>query len=169
MTRSALRSAAAMVAVSSLAVAACDRSAVDPPGHQALGTVTITDRTAVPQVVLATWTHQSGWDRDLLTTVSHATDPNRTRIVLGVRMWTQGGEEIQLVEGGEYEARYEVTADPANVVDMDPGAELFHGDHVYVYGHHVEGRTGTAQLRFLLWHDDHPDGQTDAIALTFTD
>jgi hypothetical protein len=163
------RGTAAVMTVALVAVAACDRSPVDPPGHDQLGTLVITDRGTVPQVVLATWTHDGGWDRDVLTTVSHAAEANRTRISLGVRMWFQSGEEVQLSEDGEYGARYGVSADPANVVDMNEALDLFHGDHVHVYGHHIEGRTGTAQLVFVLWHDGHNDGETHPIGLTFTD
>lgn len=164
-----VRSAMGLVVAATLGLAACDRSAVEPPGHERLGTVAITDRSASPQVVLATWTHTGGWDRTSLGTFSHAAEPDRTRKVLGVRMWTRGGDEIQLVEGGEYEARYFVDADPQTVVDMDPSRELFHGDHVYVFGYHQEGRTGTAQIGFSLWHDGHSDDDTDAIGLVITD
>lgn len=167
MKQNVLRTAAAALAVTLASVAACDRSPVEQV-HPGIGTVAITDRGAVPQVVLATWTHDGGWDRDILATVSHAAEGDRTRIVLGVRMWNRADEEYQLVEGGEYEARYGVVSDPASVVDMDPSRELFHGDHVYVYGHHADGRTGTAELRFVLWHDGHSDGETDPVGLTFT-
>jgi hypothetical protein len=149
-----------------LALAGCDRDPVDPPGHALLGTVAVLDRTATPQVVLATWTHDGGWDRDVLGTLSHGAEQDRTRMVLGVRMWTQSGAEIQLVEDGEYEARYYVDSDPDGVIDMDSDQERFHGDHVYVFGHHPEGLTGTAWLRFVLWHDGHGDGETDSIGLT---
>jgi hypothetical protein len=169
MSRRFIRVLAGTVAAGTLMVAGCDRSPVDPPGHSALGTVVIVDRTAIPQVPLATWTHTDGWDRTELTTLSHAAEPDRTRISLGVRMWTQGGQEILLVEGGEYEARYGVTADPDGVIDTDPALDLFHGDHLHVYGFHEEGRTGTAELVFVLWHDGHSDGQTTGIDLTITD
>jgi hypothetical protein len=169
MKQNVFRSAVATLAVALVSIGACDRSPVDPPGHAALGTVAIIDRAAVPQAVLATWTHNGGWQPTTLGSVSHAAEDHRTRKVLGVRMWTQGGQEIQLVEDGEYEARYGVHADPQNVVDMASANERFHGDHVYVFGYNEERRTGTAQLVFVLWHDGHSDGQTDPIGLTFTD
>jgi hypothetical protein len=169
MKQKIFRGAAGALALSLVSLAACERSVVDPPGHRSLGTVAIYDRGASPQQLLATWTHLDGWQPATLGEVSHATEATRTRIVLGVRMWTQGGDEIQLVEDGEYEARYMVHADPDNVVDMDSANERFHGDHVYVFGYHAEGRTGTAQLVFQLWHDGHSDGDTDPISLTFAD
>jgi hypothetical protein len=150
------------------ATVACDRSPVDPPGHELLGTVAILDRSAVPQVVLATWTFNGGWDRDVLKIISHADEQDRTRASLGVRMWTRGGEEIELTRDGEYGARYGVAADPNNVVNMDESLGLFHGDHVHVYGFHEEARTGTATLVFVLWHDGHSDGETDPIGVTFS-
>jgi hypothetical protein len=150
-------------------LAACDRSTVEPPGHALLGTVEILDRSTTPQTVLATWTHDGGWDRTILTTLSHGAEEHRTRVSLGARMFTRGGDALQLVEGGEYEVRYGVAADPDNVIDMDESLDRFHGDHVYIFGYHEEGRTGTAQVVFALWHDGHSDGETDPIGVTVTD
>jgi hypothetical protein len=146
---------------------ACDRSPVDPPGHEELGTVEIVDPST--NVVLATWTHDDGWDEPLATTLSHAAEADRTRAVLGVRMWTEDGHSITLAAGGEYSARYRIHADPDGIIDMDESLDLFHGDHVYVYGYHEEGRTGTAQLVFQLFHGGHSDGDTDPIAFVITD
>jgi hypothetical protein len=167
------RSLATVVAVLAVAVvaAACGRSTVEPPGHALLGIVEILDRSTVPHTTLATWTYQQGWDEDVLITLSHATEPDRTRASVGVRMWNRGGSEIALVEDGEYSARYGIPpgGDPDDVIDMDPALGLFHGDHVHIYGYHEEGRTGTAQVIFALWHDGHSDGETTPIDVVITD
>jgi hypothetical protein len=166
-----IASTVALFAGLSVAVAACDRSTVEPPGHALLGTVEILDRSTVPHTTLAIWTHEQGWDEDVLITVSHATEPDRTRASLGVRMWNQGGSEITLAEDGEYSARYGIPpgGDPDDVIDMNPALGLFHGDHVHIYGYHEEGRTGTAQVVFALWHDGHSDGDTTPINVVITD
>jgi hypothetical protein len=167
MSRNIFRATAVALAVGMAGIAACDRSPVDPPGHNQLGEVVIIDRTVTPRVTLATWTHTTGWDTDLLTTLSHATDEDHTRISLGVEMWTQGGQAITLVEGGAYEAQYGVI-DPDDIINMDPALGLFHGDHVHVYGYD-DGRTGEAQLVFALWHGNHDDGVTTPIRIVITD
>jgi hypothetical protein len=168
--RKTARFAAAVLGVSVLA-AGCDRGVVDPPGHELLGTVHILDRSTVPHSTIATWTHDGGWDTDVLVTMSHAADTNQTRVSLGARMWTRGGSEITLTEDGEYSVRYGIPAngDPDNVLNMDTSLGLFHGDHVHIYGHHTEGRTGEASIIFALWHDDHSDGETDPITVVVTD
>jgi hypothetical protein len=168
--RKTARFAAAVLGVSVIA-AGCDRGVVDPPGHQLLGTVEILDRSTVPHSTIATWIHDSGWDTDVLVTMSHAADTNQTRVSLGARMWTRGGSEITLTEDGEYSVRYGIPAngDPDNVLNMDTSLGLFHGDHVHIYGHHTEGRTGEASIIFALWHDDHSDGETDPITVVVTD
>jgi hypothetical protein len=162
--RKSARLAAAVLGVSVLA-AGCDRGIVDPPGHHDLETVQILNHQTGD--LLATWTHDDGWDTTVLTSMSHADETDRTRLVLRARMWTEDGDEISLTEGGEYSVQYEIAdgGDPAGVIDMGV-ADLFHGNHVYIYAH--EDRTGTAQLVFHLWHGGHPDGTTDPIGLTVT-
>jgi hypothetical protein len=150
-------------------VPACDRSPVDPFDHHALGQVVILDRSTVPHTPLATWNHGTGWDRAELMTVSHAAEDHRTRVSLGAQMFTRGGEAITLSSTGEYSFRYGVQADPDNVVDMDVGANLFHGDHVHIYGYHEARRVGSADILFALWHGDHDDGLTTPIRITFTE
>jgi hypothetical protein len=157
-----------VAAAALLAATACDRSPVEAPGHELLGQVVILDRSTTPHTPLATWTHGAGWDAAELMRVSHATEAHRTRVSLGVQMLNRGGEPIALAQGGEFSARYHVVSDPGGVVDMDAGS-LFHGDHVHVYGHHAEGRAGTARLTFALWHVDHADAETTPIDLTFTE
>jgi hypothetical protein len=167
MTQRSSSIAAAVLAVAIMGVTACGRSPVDPPGHHLLGTVVIIDRPVTPRQDIATWTHDGGWDTDVLMTLSHAAETNRTRTSLRARMFTRGGDEIELT--GQHSLRYGVAADPDDVLDMDEALGLFHGDHVHIYGHHEEGRTGTAQIVFALWHVDHSDGETDPIGLTITD
>ncbi len=159
----------AILAVAMVGLTGCDRDPTEPPGHHLLGTVEILNRATVPHTLLATWTHDGGWDTDVLMTLSHGAEDDRTRASLGARMFTRGGEEIELVRDGEYTVRYGPYADPDGVIDMDEALGLFHGDHVHVYGFHQEGRTGTAQLVFALWHGDHADDQTDPIGFTITD
>lgn len=151
------------------ALAACDRSVTDPHGHDELGRVVILDRSTSPHTPIATWNHATGWDRAELMTVSHAAEASRTRVSLGVQMFNRGNQQIPLSSTGEYSARYEVAADAAGVIDMDVAANLFHGDHVHIYGFHQERRTGSAEIRFLLWHGSHDDGATSPIRITFTD
>lgn len=159
----------AALAVTVLAATACDRSPVDPPLHPGPGTVEIIDRAQTAQPVIATWTHDAGWDQGAQITMSHGAEDHRTRVSLGVRIYRADGQEFELIEDGEYSARYRVLDDPANVIDFDETLGLFHGDHVHLYGFHEEGRTGTAEIRFMLWHDGHSDGETDSIPVIVTD
>jgi hypothetical protein len=150
-------------------VSACDRSPLEPGDHHALGQVVILDRSTVPHTPLATWNHDTGWDNADLITISHAAEEHRTRVSLGARMFTRGGEEITLSSTGEYSFRYGVQADPDNVIDMNVAANLFHGDHVHLYGFHEARRVGSADVVFALWHGDHNDGLTTPIRVTFTE
>jgi hypothetical protein len=150
-----------------LVLAACDRSTTGIEDHAALDRVVILNRATVPHTPIAEWTHQGGWNVQNLMNVSHAAEANRTRVSLGAQMFTRGGEQITLSRDGEYSIRYGVTTDPGNVVDMNPGFDLFHGDHIHIYGFNTERRTGTAQIVFALWHGDHSDGQTTPIGITF--
>jgi hypothetical protein len=167
--KNSFRTLAVAALLPAAALAACDRSPIEPHDHHELGHVVILDRSTTPHTPIATWNHASGWDRTELVTISHATEATRTRVSLGVQMFTRGGQQIQLSSTGEYSARYEVVSDPANVVDMGVAASLFHGDHVHIYGFHQEGRIGSADISFLLWHGSHDDGETSPIRITFTD
>jgi hypothetical protein len=164
---SRFRSLALAAIVPTLVLAGCDRSPTAVDDHQALDRVVILDRSTVPHTPLATWTHSGGWNVQNLVNVSHAAEANRTRVSLGAQMFTRGGEQIALTRDGEYGVRYGVASDSGNVVDMNVAAELFHGDHVHIYGFNTERRTGTAQLVFALWHGDHSDGETTPIGITF--
>jgi hypothetical protein len=157
---------AALALVPLLALGACDRSPVSSNDHEQLGTVVILDRSTTPHTPLATWTHAGGWDSAELMQVSHGREANRTRVSLGVQMMNRGGETIALSRDGEYSVRYGVASDPGNVVDMSHD-NIFHGDHIHLYGFHETGRTGTAQIVFALWHGDHSDAETAPIGITF--
>jgi hypothetical protein len=166
--RHRFRTAAFAVVIPTLAFAACDRTPFDPhDDHELLGQVVILDRSTVPHTPIVTWNHDTGWDRDELMSVSHGTDATRTRVSLGAQMFNRGGTPIEL--GGEYSLRYGVTSDPDNVIDMGVSANLFHGDHVHIYGFHEEARVGVAEIIFALYHVDHSDGETEAIGIRFTE
>lgn len=152
-----------------LVLAACDRSPVEPHDHHSLGTVVILDRSTIPHTPIATWTHAGGWDTQNLMNISHSAEENRTRVSLGAQMFTRGGEQIELSREGEYSIRYGVSSDPLNLIDMNVGANLFHGDHIHIYGRNDTRPTGTAQVMFALWHGDHDDGLTTPINVTFVD
>jgi len=118
---------------------------------------------------LATWTEENGWDTDALPALEEGGDFSGWT----VRMFAEDGDEIELEEGGEFEARYAVDSEaPQDVIYFDSSGEveladgsegeLFHGDHVHVYPQNA----GTTQLRFLLWHDNHADAETALIDLT---
>jgi hypothetical protein len=160
----------ALAALAPIALAACDsRLPTEAHDHHQLGQVVILDRSTLPHTVLATWTHAGGWDRQNLMDISHAAEETRTRVSLGARMYTRGGEEITLSRDGEYSFRYGVHADPSGLIDMDVTADIFHGDHVHLYGRNDTRPTGTAQIIFALWHGDHDDGVTTPISVTFVD
>jgi hypothetical protein len=162
-----LRTFTLALAAPLLALAACERSPTGVDDHAALGQVVILDRSTVPHTPIATWNHATGWDRATLTQVSHAAEANRTRVSLGAQIFTRGGEQVELTRDGEYSVRYGVASDLSGVVDMNRTEELFHGDHVHIYGRNDTRATGTAQIVFALWHIDHSDGETAPIGITF--
>lgn len=121
--------------------------------------------------VVAIWTDEDGWNVDALPPLQLDGEYG----VWTVRMFTEDGDEIELEEGGEYEARYDVDDDaPQDVIYFDDSGEveidgqeeeLFHGDHIHVYPQ----RADTTHIRILLWHDNHSDGDTDFIDLVVED
>jgi hypothetical protein len=167
MNNRTLRSLVLVALAPLLALAACEHSPTGTDDHAALGRVVILDRSTVPHTPIATWNHATGWDRATLMQVSHAAEANRTRVSLGVQVFTRGGEQIGLTGEGEYSVRYGVATDPAGVVDMNRTEALFHGDHVHIYGRNDTRATGTAQIVFALWHIDHSDGETAPVGITF--
>jgi hypothetical protein len=157
MFKNAIKAGACAAAFVSLtALTGCDRHPSDG-GHPLLGTVEIIDRGQTGSPVVATWSHTAGWQGALPEISLSASPP---RISLGARMYTQDGTERALT--AEYGLRYHVpTAAPQGVLNMDEGLGLFHGDHVHLYGQ----STGTTQVRFVLWHVNHADGETGSIAV----
>lgn len=161
-----------------LFVGACDTfSSADDDDHDDeehhdddLARVQLETRDGTDEVV-AVWTDDDGWDVDALPAI----DVNGDHAVWTVRMFVEDGDEIELVEGGEFEARYAVDGDaPQDVIYFDASGdmevdgeelELFHGDHVHVYPQNV----GTTRIRFLLWHDNHSDDDTAFIDLVVED
>lgn len=170
MTSTAIRRFGAMAAVSALAVtAACDRDSVGPDDHESLGTVEIIDRSIEQRTVIATWTHDGGWDQQSLPELSQSAEDNRTRVSLGVDMFNRGDEEIALSRDGEFSARWSLAEDaPTGIVVTDDSAgDRFHGDHIHIY---ADGNaTGMTEIEFILWHDGHADARTTPIGFTVTD
>ncbi len=125
---------------------------------EALGTVEIIDRGQTARPVVATWTHDGGWEGELPVLDLAAAE----RLSLGARIYDGDGQEHTLEEDGEWSVRF-WTAEGAEegIVDLDRD-DIFHGDHVHLYG--LEA--GTTELVFILWHDDHAEDQTDGIEFT---
>jgi hypothetical protein len=158
MFKNAIRTGAYAAAFVSLtALTACDRHPHDG-GHPLLGKVEILDRAQTGRPVVATWTHTGGWEGALPEISLSATQP---RISLGARMYSQDGTERPF-DTGEYSVRYYVPSSaPQGVLNTNEALGLFHGDHVHLYGQSA----GTTQVRFVLWHVNHDDGETGSIAV----
>jgi hypothetical protein len=144
-----------------LVVPACDRDDVDD--HDDMHALEVVDRTVSGQPTVATWTLAGGWEGEL-PVLDISDDPN-ARLSLGLRAFDPDGDQLTLVEGGEFFMQYWLAPDaPEGVVDLDRDG-LFHGDHVHVYGE----AAGTTQIRFELWHVDHEERATGPISLTVVD
>ena len=140
-----------------------DAISIEVHGHddhddEALATVEIIDRGETGQPVVATWTHDGGWDGEL--PVLDLADAER--LSLGARMYDGHGEEYTLEGDGDWSVRF-WTADGAEegIVDLDRD-DIFHGDHVHLYGE----AAGSTEVVFILWHSDHAEDQTDGIEFT---
>jgi hypothetical protein len=141
--------------VSLTALTACDRHPTDG-GHPLLGKVEILDRSQTGRPVIATWTHDGGWEGSI-PQISLSADP--PRISLGARMYSRDGTERPF-DTGEYSVRYYVPSNaPQGILNMNQALGLFHGDHVHLYGQ----SPGETQVRFVLWHINHDDGETGSI------
>ncbi len=160
---------AAALAGTLVFTAACERH--DHGGHAVVSEITILDRSTTPHSPIATWTPDGGWNQTNLVTMSHSADAGRTRVSLGAQVLDGGGHEIPLTRDGEYGIRYGVASDPNGVIDLDTTDPdfYFHGDHVHIYSDNDARLTGSAQIVFALWHDDHSDAETDPITVTVTD
>jgi hypothetical protein len=144
-----------VAAVSAVAlVAACGH---DHDHDHELNRVEIIDRGQTAQPVIATWIAGEGWEGEL-PEVGIGDDD---RLSLGVRMFDGEGEQL-IERDGEYTARYALAdGAAAGILDFDQ-FELYHGDHVHMYG----AAEGTTRIVFVLWHDDHADANTDPIDIT---
>ncbi len=142
--------------------AGCDRSTEPDNGHvDDMETVNIIDRTVTARPVIATWTHDDGWDTNVLYELSKSAEEERTRVSLGIEVYNSHGEQLELCEGCEYEARYWISQNaPTDVIDLSLDEDiLFHGDHVHIYGLEV----GETMIEFILWHGDHADAATTPV------
>jgi len=143
-------------------LAGCDRS-TDPDNDHVddMEIVNIIDRTITARPILATWTHDDGWDRNVLYELSKSAEEDRTRVSLGVEVFNSHGEQLELCEGCEYEIRYWIAQNaPTGIIDLSLDEDiLFHGDHVHIYGIDV----GETRIEFILWHGDHADAATTSI------
>ncbi len=145
-----------------LIIAGCDRSTDPDNGHvDDMEVVNIIDRTQTARPVIATWTHDDGWDVEVLYELSKSAEEDRTRVSLGVDVYNSLNEKLELCEGCEYEIRYwTVLGATEGIIDLSLDEEiLFHGDHVHIYGLE-EGET---QIEFILWHGDHADAATTPV------
>lgn len=162
-----------------LVLAACDSHDHDHGGHANLGRVVIETRPTTSAQTIAEWRRGQGWVTNNVPALTVAGEAeNFGRASWTVRMFDGAGNEIAM-EGGRdangnrvcltpYSARYAVTGDavfnPGNAVTVNVGGaarEVFHCDHIHVYPR----QAGTAQLRLLLWHNDHDDAATDPLSI----
>lgn len=141
------------------ALPACDRDPVDEE-HGEPESLEVTHVDAEGEPLVATWTIDGGWDGELPSIELDAEEPI---LVLGFRAFDDEGHEIELSETGEFEIRYDPVDEEQTVLDMDrPDEELFHGDHVHLYG----AAPGSTDIRFAVWHGNHSDRDLPAIQVT---
>jgi hypothetical protein len=149
-----------LITAVSLMLTGCDRSTDPDNGHvDEMEVVHIIDRTQTAQPVIATWTHDDGWDLDVLYTLS-LSDDTRPYLSLGVEVYDSHGDQLELCESCEYEIRYWLARDAATgIIDLSDEESLFHGDHVHIYGL----QPGETEIEFILWHNNHADAATTPI------
>jgi hypothetical protein len=148
-------------------VAGCERSTDHDNGHiDDMEVVHIIDRTLTARPVIATWTHDDGWDVDVLYELSMSAEEHRTRVSLGVEVYNSLDQKLELCEGCENEIRYWLaTGAQTGIIDLSDEDILFHGDHVHIYGL----ATGETRIEFILWHDDHADAATTPVSIRVTE
>ncbi len=130
-------------------------------GHDDMERVVIIDRGQTAPTEVAEWERGEGWTADSAIPALGVGDDGR--ISLGVEIYDDTGTQL-IDDSGDFSARYRV-ADGADdgVLDMDRADDdIFHGDHVHIYG----AAEGTSEIEFVLWHDDHLEGHTSAIDVT---
>lgn len=155
-----VRWAGTLMAVGALvALPACDRD--DHDDHEEFASLEVIDQGQASQPVVATWTHDGGWEGQL---PSVSLSSANQRIVLGFRAYAEDGDEFTLSETGENSIRYRLDQGATEgILNMElDDEELFHGDHVHIYGL----AQGITQIRFLFWHDDHADAETTGISIS---
>ncbi len=141
-----------------LLLPACDRDNQDD-GHGEMEMLQVLDRGQTSQPVVATWTHDGGWEGAL---PSVSLSSSSQRIVLGFRAYDEEGHEITLSETGDDSIRFGLAAGATQGIIRTDLEDIFHGDHVYIHGQ----AAGSTQIQFHLWHDDHADQSTTAISIT---
>ncbi len=145
---------------STVALAACGSDDHGHPPDGDLVRAEIIDRGQTSQPVIAEWNAGEGWDGEL----PEAGIGEDNRLSLGVRMYDADGDQL-IEREGEYTARYALADGAATgVLDLD-GEEIFHGDHVHIYG----AAEGSTEIIFVLWHDDHVEASTTPISITVAD
>lgn len=145
------------------AIAACG---TDDNGHdhRELERAVILDRGQTAPTEVAEWQHGEGWSSDsALPTVGVGDDG---RISLGVEVYDETGTQL-IDASGDISARYALSAGADDgVLDLNhPDDDIFHSDHVHIYGQ----AEGTTEIEFVLWHGDHSHGETSPIEVTVSD
>lgn len=136
-----------------LALPACDRD--DDDDHEDMAILQVLDQTQPGQPVVATWTVQGGWTGAL----PDLPLGDEVRLSLGLVVMADDGDQLTLEENGEFWMQYWLAGNaPTGIIDVGRD-DLFHGDHVHIYGASV----GTTQIQFELWHVDHVEAATSAI------
>lgn len=140
-------------------LAGCERSHDHDNGHEELEEVRIIDRSN--NQIIGTWTHADGWDVDVLYELSESAEEDRTRVSLGARIFNNHGDEIPLGRNEEFEVRYWLAQDAQEgIIDFSfTDDQLYHGDHVHIYGL-AQGET---EIEFTLWHGGHADAATTPV------
>jgi hypothetical protein len=134
----------------------CERS-TDHDHHMDMEKVILLDRTQSIRTVVATWTHDDGWDISTLPPITVGGD----RLELDVEVYDDH-DELLLLDGSEYYIQYSLAEGAqAGVIDIGRN-DLFHGSYVYIYPLVV----GTTQVEFALWHANHPDAYTSPIMVS---
>jgi hypothetical protein len=134
----------------------CERS-IDPDDHEDMEKVILLDRTQSTRTILATWTHDDGWDISMLPPLA----VGGGRMELDIEVYNDH-DEILLLDGSEYYIQYSISdGAAAGVIDVTRN-DLFHGSYVYIYPLAI----GTTQVEFALWHANHPDAYTSPITVS---
>lgn len=137
-------------------ITGCDRD--DHHHHHAeMHRVNIIDRTQTARPVIATWTRADGWNVDVLYELNIANE----RVSLGVEIFDDHNDPIEICRGCEYQVRYWIAQGATEgIIDLSLNQDLlFHGDHVHIYAL----ATGETEIEFLLWHGDHADAATTPV------